>query len=139
MVSNWFPRGEVASAIGVANAGTPLGGALAGPVAGWIALTYGWRASFIVLGLIGLVWTSLWVAIAVERPDVHPRLTEAERAEIESDREQQQQHRKLPLTFYLPGNNWDLPLYVSAASTSAEFCSGWRWTRLRRSRRVTSD
>ena len=59
MVSNWFPRREVASAIGVANAGTPLGGALAGPVAGWIALTYGWRASFIVLGLIGLVWTSL--------------------------------------------------------------------------------
>ena len=101
MVRNWFPRREIASAIGVANAGTPLGGALAGPVAGWIAFTYGWRASFIVLGLIGLAWTSLWVVIAVERPDVHPRLTEAERAEIESDREQQQQHRKLPLTFYL--------------------------------------
>jgi hypothetical protein len=30
---------EVASAIGVANAGTPLGGALAGRVAGWIAFT----------------------------------------------------------------------------------------------------
>ena len=41
MVSNWFPRREIASAIGVANAGTPLGGALAGPIAGWIAFTYG--------------------------------------------------------------------------------------------------
>jgi MFS transporter, ACS family, hexuronate transporter len=102
MVSNWFPRREIASAIGVANAGTPLGGALAGPVAGWIAFTYGWRASFIVLALIGLVWTLLWVAIVVERPDAHPRLNEAERAEIESDRGQQaRQHKKLPLTFYL--------------------------------------
>jgi ACS family hexuronate transporter-like MFS transporter len=54
MVSNWFPRREIASAIGVANAGTPIGGALAGPVAGWIAHAYGWRASFIVLALIGL-------------------------------------------------------------------------------------
>jgi MFS family permease len=102
MVSNWFPRREIASAIGVANAGTPLGGALAGPVVGWIAHAYGWRASFIVLAVIGLVWTSLWAAIAVEQPDAHPRLNEAERAEIESDRGQQTtQHRKLPLTFYL--------------------------------------
>jgi MFS transporter, ACS family, hexuronate transporter len=102
MVSNWFPRREIASAIGVANAGTPLGGALAGPVAGWIAFNYGWRASFIVLALIGLAWTALWVRIAVERPAAHPRLNEAERAEIESDRGQQEsQHRKLPLTFYL--------------------------------------
>jgi MFS transporter, ACS family, hexuronate transporter len=102
MVSNWFPRREIASAIGVANAGTPLGGALAGPVAGWIAFTYGWRASFIALALIGLVWTALWVAIVVERPDAHPRLNETERAEIESDRGQEAvQQKKLPLTFYL--------------------------------------
>jgi MFS transporter, ACS family, hexuronate transporter len=102
MVSNWFPRREIASAIGLANAGTPLGGAIAGPVVGWIAFTYGWRASFIVLAIIGLVWTLLWVTIAVERPDAHPRLTEAERTEIESDRGQQgSQNRKLPLTFYL--------------------------------------
>ncbi|MGI9074897.1 MAG: MFS transporter [Bryobacteraceae bacterium] len=102
MVSNWFPRREIASAIGVANAGTPLGGALAGPVVGWIAHAYGWRASFIVLAVLGLVWTSLWAAIAVEQPAAHPHLNEAERAEIESDRGQQTtQHRKLPLTFYL--------------------------------------
>jgi MFS transporter, ACS family, hexuronate transporter len=102
MVSNSFPRREIASAIGAANAGTPLGGALAGPVAGWIAVKYGWRASFVVLGMIGLVWTLLWVTVAVERPDAHPRLNEAERAEIESDRGQQgTRHTKFPLTFYL--------------------------------------
>jgi ACS family hexuronate transporter-like MFS transporter len=102
MVSNWFPRREIASAIGVANAGTPLGGALAGPLVGWIALNYGWRASFVVLAVLGLVWTSLWVTLAVERPDAHPRLNEPERAEIESDRGQEARQRtKLPLRFYL--------------------------------------
>ena len=34
MVNNWFPKREVASAIGVISSGTPFGGALAGPVAG---------------------------------------------------------------------------------------------------------
>src|SRR5690348_5566213 len=102
MVSNWFPRREIASAIGVANAGTPIGGALAGPVAGWIAHAYGWRASFIALAVIGLVWTALWVTIAVERPDAHPGLSEAERAEIGSHPGHVGgQYRKLPLTFYL--------------------------------------
>jgi ACS family hexuronate transporter-like MFS transporter len=30
MVANWFPRREVATAVGFANAGTPIGGALGG-------------------------------------------------------------------------------------------------------------
>ncbi|MFL6351024.1 MAG: MFS transporter [Bryobacteraceae bacterium] len=102
MVNNWFPRREIASAIGVANAGTPLGGALAGPVGGWIAFAYGWRTSFIVLAVIGLVWTWLWVAIVAERPDAHSCRNEAERADIESNGGQHTMpHSNRPLAFYL--------------------------------------
>jgi ACS family hexuronate transporter-like MFS transporter len=61
MVSNWFGRREAATAIGVANAGTPIGGALAGPIAGTIALRYGWRMSFVVLAMAGFIWTLLWM------------------------------------------------------------------------------
>ena len=43
MVNNWFPRKEVASAIGVISSGTPLGGALAGPVVGFMAVQFGWQ------------------------------------------------------------------------------------------------
>ncbi len=49
-VSNWFPRGEQARAL----AGAPLGGVVAAPLFGFIAVQYGWRASFVVAGLIGL-------------------------------------------------------------------------------------
>ena len=45
LVSNWFPRRQQATAVGWANAGTPLGGALAGPIVGFIALAWGWRVS----------------------------------------------------------------------------------------------
>jgi MFS transporter, ACS family, hexuronate transporter len=71
MVSNLFPPQRIATAVGLANAGTPIGGALAGPVAGWLAIHYGWRTSFIVLAAAGLFWTVCWVFSVTDRPAEH--------------------------------------------------------------------
>lgn len=68
MVNNWFPPRHIATAIGIANAGTPIGGALAGTVAGWLAVRYGWRTSFVVLAAIGLLWTLCWALVVTDRP-----------------------------------------------------------------------
>ena len=70
MVNNWFPSRHIATAIGIANAGTPIGGALAGTVAGWLAVRYGWRMSFVVLAAIGLLWTLCWALVVTDRPAV---------------------------------------------------------------------
>ena len=47
VVNNWFPHREAASAVGYANCGTPLGGAIAGPIVGLMAVAFGWRVSFV--------------------------------------------------------------------------------------------
>ena len=73
MVRNWFPRDQIATAIGLANAGTPIGGALAGPIAGWLALKYGWRVSFVALAGIGILWTLFWIPAVRDRPT--PKVT----------------------------------------------------------------
>ena len=102
MVANWFPRREIATAVGVANAGTPIGGALAGPFAGWFALHYGWRMTFVVLAGIGFLWIVFWVVFVVDQPETHSRLSDSERAEIAADRPPiRQSEGKLPLSFYL--------------------------------------
>ncbi len=102
MAGNWFPRRQIATAIGVANAGTPIGGALAGPVAGWLALRYGWRISFVALACIGFLWTAFWILVVVDRPEAHKGLGDIERAEIKSDPSSIAPHEsKLPLSFYL--------------------------------------
>ena len=85
MVSNWFPRRQQASAVGWANSGTPLGGAIAGPIVGFIALTYGWRVSFIVIALIGLCWAVAWMLLVTDRPEQNVRVSAAERAAIAAD------------------------------------------------------
>ena len=87
LVSNWFPRRQQATAVGWANAGTPLGGALAGPIVGFIALSWGWRASFVIIAAIGLCWSAAWMLMVTERPEQNRHVSAAEAAEIAADQD----------------------------------------------------
>src|ERR1700753_446324 len=102
-VSNWFPKTEQARAIGLANAGTPLGGAIAGPVVGFVALSYGWRASFILIAVIGLAWVLLWAINSADSPAQHGRVSDAERSEIEQGLggDVAALQAQMPLSYYL--------------------------------------
>lgn len=83
-VSEWFPMRDRALAIGIFNAGTALGSALAVPLVSWIAIAWGWRYAFVATGSLGFVWLGVW-AIFYRLPQDHPRLSTAEKALILSD------------------------------------------------------
>jgi len=72
LVSNWFPRRQQASAIGIANSGQSLGAALAGPVVGFIALSAGWRLSFVIISVVGVLWVIAWLMLAKDKPSIAP-------------------------------------------------------------------
>ena len=101
VVSNWFPRHEQASAVGLANAGQPIGAALAGPVVGTIAVMAGWRISFIVIAVIGLAWVVCWALFATDRPDQHRWLKASERDAVEQAKAEAPVLPRLPLSAYL--------------------------------------
>ncbi|KAB2492455.1 MFS transporter [Priestia endophytica] len=107
MVNNWFPPSNRATVIGLTNSGTPLGGAISGPIVGFIALSYGWRISFIVIMIIGLVWAFLWWKFVKERPQAAEGSASlfskqvAVSAENEEDKKENVGKGKLKLTFYL--------------------------------------
>lgn len=94
MVNNWFPADQRASAIGLANSGTPLGGAISGPIVGFIAITFSWKISFLFIMVIGLVWAVLWWKFAKETP-----VAFAEKSTVIKTHQVPQEKR--PLTFYL--------------------------------------
>jgi ACS family hexuronate transporter-like MFS transporter len=50
--------------------GVSLGLVLAPPVATWIAIRHGWRAAFVVTGILGLTWLPLWSRAARLAPVV---------------------------------------------------------------------
>jgi len=84
VVAEWFPKKERALATGLFNAGSNVGAIIAPIAVPWIALTWGWRAAFIVTGAIGFLWLLFWVGIYRD-PSVHPRVSSAELAYIRSD------------------------------------------------------
>ena len=88
-VRNWFPHGQQATAVSVANAGTPLGAAVSGPVVGLLALNFGWRVAFVIITLIGIAWTIAWFAIATDHPSESARVNAEELAEYEAGQKTQ--------------------------------------------------
>ncbi|MER6091811.1 MFS transporter [Streptomyces bluensis] len=84
VVSRWFPRKERAFASSLFDMGQQIGTALSIPVVTALALFGGWRLSFIVIGVSGLLWIVGW-AVVYREPDRHPRVSAAELAHIRSD------------------------------------------------------
>lgn len=102
VVNTWFPHREAASAVGFANCGTPLGGAIAGPVVGLIAVAFGWKVAFVAIGLLGFVWLFFWTRLATETPRQHPTISAEELREIEEDHAAPTANLPAqPLSFYL--------------------------------------
>lgn len=86
-INSWFPITERARAIGIAQAGGPLGGALAGPIVGFLAIWLGWRVAFVVIACIGILWAVAWWRMAASTPKEHPRVSAEELALINAERE----------------------------------------------------
>ncbi|SDM47009.1 Sugar phosphate permease [Franzmannia pantelleriensis] len=53
-VAAWFDRSQRGFAMGIRQAGLPLGGALAAVTLPLVAVTWGWRASFLVGGMVAI-------------------------------------------------------------------------------------
>jgi MFS family permease len=85
-ISNWFPRREAGRAVGITNAGQPLGAAIAAPIVGLVALHYSWRISFVVIAALGFIWMSVWWRCFRDLPTQHPAVSAEEKSLIISDR-----------------------------------------------------
>jgi ACS family D-galactonate transporter-like MFS transporter len=72
VVSRWFPRRERAFASSLFDMGQQIGTALSVPIVTALAVSGGWRLSFIVIGAAGLLWILGWVVVYRE-PEQHRR------------------------------------------------------------------
>jgi MFS transporter, ACS family, hexuronate transporter len=83
-VAEWFPTKERALATGIFNAGSNLGAIATPLIIPWIAVHWGWRPAFFLLGGVGFAWLALWLWI-YRRPQEHPSCSPAELEYICSD------------------------------------------------------
>jgi ACS family glucarate transporter-like MFS transporter len=77
-VSQWIPSQERGIANGMIFAGVGAGAGIAPTFVTFIMVHYGWRSSFWVSALIGLLAGIVWYLIARDKPEQHPYITSSE-------------------------------------------------------------
>ncbi|MGE0969818.1 MFS transporter [Klebsiella sp. WOUb02] len=85
VVYSWFPKKDRATASGIFNAGPRAGSALALPLVAWIISNWDWETSFIVTGLLGIIWAVAWYVI-YRTPEKLTFLDAQERQNLIEDR-----------------------------------------------------
>jgi len=81
-VARWIPVHERGRANGWIFAGVGAGAGLTPPILNAIIASYGWRASFWFCAIVGCIAGLIWYVAARDRPDEHPRVSDAELAQI---------------------------------------------------------
>jgi len=84
----WFPVKQRALAQGIFNAGASIGNVVAPVAIVFLYSKFGWKATYIILGLVGLIWILPWLVINKSNPLKHPWITEKEKNLLLNDRKE---------------------------------------------------
>jgi ACS family hexuronate transporter-like MFS transporter len=85
-VAEWFPKKDRAFATGIFDASTSVGAILAPFIVAAVVTKEGenWQVPFLFTGVLSALWVFLWMK-TYQKPEVHPKLSKAELAYINSD------------------------------------------------------
>ncbi|PZR25669.1 MAG: MFS transporter [Citrobacter freundii] len=83
--AEWFPARERAIAQGIFGASASAGSVVAAPVIVAISLAFGWRATFVSIAVLGVLWIIPWLIINKATPDKHPWITKDEQDHIKGE------------------------------------------------------
>lgn len=64
----WFPNEQRTFATSLVALGGTFGVGFIAPLLTWIIVAFGWHAAFGFLGLIGLIWVAVWLAVGKDGP-----------------------------------------------------------------------
>jgi len=78
LVASWIPSVERGLANGVIFAGVGAGAGITPPLITFVMLNWGWRYSFYVSAVIGLLAGAIWYLLARDTPAKHPWITQGE-------------------------------------------------------------
>jgi len=113
-MSSWTPVGNWGFAQGITHSFSRIGNALTPALVAVLLAFVSWRASFVILGSTSLLWLLLWSWYFRNDPREHPRVSEADLANLPAPRETRRE--TIP---WLSLARCILPV------TIVDFCYGW--------------
>ncbi len=115
-MQDWTPAGQRGLAQGLTHSFARLGNAATPPLIAALMVAVTWRGSFVLLGLVSLVWVLVWVFYFRNDPKDHPAITEAELLRLPLRRTQAAVEKRVP---------WRPLLRRMWPVTLTYFCYGW--------------
>ena len=85
-IREWMPRRERGLATAIFDSGSRVGTALSLPIVVLVISLLGWRESFFITGLLGVIWAIVWY-VFYRKPQEHKRVSAEELEYIERDQE----------------------------------------------------
>ncbi|OAT86334.1 MFS transporter [Desulfotomaculum copahuensis] len=82
VVSCWMSPSERARAQGFNLSGMLIGSGLTIPLVAWIVKSFGWQWTFYSFGIVGIIWTIIWLKYVTDNPAEHPGTSQDELNEI---------------------------------------------------------
>ncbi len=131
-ISRWFPSHERSRAQGVVWMASRIGGMISPILVVPIQQIWGWRTSFYVFGVVGVVWCIAWYAWYRDRPADKPKVSAEELALIGT--ESTTGHHVVWRDVMKRANFWKLLAMYHCYSWGGFFYLGWLHTYLQKGR-----
>ncbi|HUQ90258.1 MAG TPA: MFS transporter [Bryobacteraceae bacterium] len=137
-VSRWFPAPERARATGAFWMASRLGGAVSPLLVVPIQQAYGWRMSFFVFGILGVIWCGVWYWWYRDHPTLKEGITRRELDEIGCG--SPKPHHSLPWGEAMRHPNfWRLLAMYHTYCWGSYFYLSWLHTYLQKGRGFTEN
>jgi sugar phosphate permease len=77
--SDWLPNQEKARALALSLAAIPFSSVIGAPFITNLMTNFGWRAMFLILGILGIVWSVIWFLLFRDDPNQSKLISEQEK------------------------------------------------------------
>ncbi len=119
-MASWLPGGKSGFAQGITHASARLGNAITPPLVVGLMALISWRGSFVVVGVLSLLWACAWGYYFRDDPRGHGGISAADAAQLPAPRAVDKVRRAVP---------WGALTRRMAPVIFVYFCYGWTlWT-----------
>jgi len=125
---SWIPIKERGIVNGINFSGGRIGAAIALPVVAWMIEWTGWRMTFLILGVFGVLWGIFWYAWFRDQPGDHAGMSEEEVAHIKELTEESSKDDSQKISFralFRSKQMWLLMGQYFASNFTFFFCLTW--------------
>ncbi len=135
-VYHWVPIRERGIVNGINFSGGRFGAAFSLPIIALIIDAVGWRLSFVILGLVGMAWVTLWFILFRDKPEDHKWISDFEKEDLKKSKalenSQTQTESKVALAAILKTSAmWKAMGQYFASNFTFFFCLTWLFPHLK--------